>query len=312
MKILTLHVDGIEFQITKKALKTAEEADKNPTKVGECLVVFAAVEKRDEKDTAAVAQRLAKEAADIAGQVKTTSIVLYPYAHLSSDLGAPDKAIEILRKRGLAQAVKKADRTQNAGALFVAQSEDKAAVVSLKCETDFVARNEDFLAIGDKLAKAVLARGIDAGKKEAEAAIPAAVQKLGENITVGEVQEVGAAVIGSYVHSNRRIAVVVGLDKGTSEQAKDAAMHAAAMSPSYVYPEDVPADALEKEREIWKAQLANEKKPEAIWDKIMLGKEKKFREENALVKQPFVKDPKTTVEEHLAGAKVTSYVRLTV
>ena len=98
MKILTLHVDGIEFQITKKALKTAEEADKNPTKVGECLVVFAAVEKRDEKDTAAVAQRLAKEAADIAGQVKTTSIVLYPYAHLSSDLGAPDKAIEILNE----------------------------------------------------------------------------------------------------------------------------------------------------------------------------------------------------------------------
>lgn len=226
--------------------------------------------------------------------------------------GDMDKAIEILRKRGLAQAVKKADRTQNAGALFVAQSEDKAAVVSLKCETDFVARNDDFLAIGNKLAQAVLAKGIDAGKKEAEAAIPAAVQKLGENITVGEVQEVTAPVIGSYVHSNKRIAVVVGLDKGTSEQAKDAAMHAAAMSPAYVYPEDVPADALEKEREIWKAQLANEKKPEAIWDKIMLGKEKKFREENALAKQVFVKDNTKTVEQYLGGAKILSYERLVI
>ncbi|MDD4318730.1 MAG: translation elongation factor Ts [Candidatus Peribacteraceae bacterium] len=226
--------------------------------------------------------------------------------------GDMDKAIEILRKRGLAQAVKKADRAQNAGALFIAQGKDKAAVVSLKCETDFVARNDDFTAIGEKLAASVLANGLDAGKKEAEAAIPAAVQKLGENITVGETQEVAAPVVGSYVHSNKRIAVVVGLDKGTPEAAKDAAMHAAAMSPSYVYPEDVPEDALVKEREIWKAQLKNEKKPEAIWDKIMVGKERKFREENALAKQVFVKDNTKTVEQYLDGAKITAYVRVVI
>jgi elongation factor Ts len=226
--------------------------------------------------------------------------------------GDMEKAIEILRKRGLAQAVKKADRAQNAGALFVAQKADKAAIVSLKCETDFVSRNADFLAIGQGLADTTLEKGVDAAQKDAASKIPASVLKLGENITVGEVQEVAAAVIGSYVHSNKRIAVVVGLDKGTPEQAKDVAMHAAAMNPPYVYPEDVPEEVLAKEREIWKEQMKDEKKPEAILQKIMLGKERKFREENALAKQAFVKDNAKSVEQYLAGAKIVAYERLVI
>ncbi len=227
--------------------------------------------------------------------------------------GDQEKAIEILRKRGIAQAVKKADRTQNEGALFVAQSEDKAALISLKCETDFVARNPEFVALGDSVAKMLLDKGMDATKTATEKQMPEFVQKLGENITLGEMQEVSAPAVGSYVHSNRKIAVIIGLNQsGTSAIAKDVAMHAAAMNPSYVYPEDVPADVLEKEREIWKEQLKNEKKPEAILEKIMLGKEKKFREENALVKQPFVKDQNIAVEKHLNGAKVESYVRVVI
>lgn len=227
--------------------------------------------------------------------------------------GDMDKAIDILRKRGIAQAVKKADREQHEGALFIAQSDDKAALVSLKCETDFVARNEAFVAIGQQMAKTLLAKGIDAAKKEAEHLLPESVQKLGENITLGEMQEVSAPTIGSYVHSNRRIAVIIGVEKpGEGTKAKDVAMHAAAMNPSYVHPDDVPAAVLEKEREIWKEQIKKENKPEAILEKIMLGKEKKFREENALVKQAFVKDPSVSIEKYLGDARISTYVRVVV
>ncbi|MEK7218034.1 MAG: translation elongation factor Ts, partial [Patescibacteria group bacterium] len=226
---------------------------------------------------------------------------------LQSELG------EILRKRGIAQAVKKADRTQHEGALFVAQNERKAALVSLKCETDFVARNADFTSFGQSIAAVLLEGDLDTAKADAEKRIPAFVQKLGENITLGEMQEITAPTLGSYVHSNRKIAVVIGLEQaGMEERARDVAMHAAALNPSYVYPDDVPQEVLEKEREIWKEQLKNEKKPENIWDKIMLGKEKKFREENALVKQPFVKDQNVTVETYLGGVKVESYVRVVI
>lgn len=232
---------------------------------------------------------------------------------LEETAGDQEKAIEILRKRGIAQAVKKADRTQNEGALFVAQTADKAALLSLKCETDFVARNEAFQALGQDLAATLLNEGFDGAKAEADKRLPQAVQQLGENVTLGELQEESAPTIGSYVHSNRKIAVVVGLDKpGMAEAAKDVAMHAAAMNPAFVYPEDVPEEALAKEREIWTEQLKNEKKPEAIREKIMLGKEKKFREENALAKQAFVKDPNQTIEKYLKGARIESYVRVVI
>ncbi len=227
--------------------------------------------------------------------------------------GDMEKAIEILRKRGVAQAVKKADRTQHEGALFIAQNDAKAVLVSLKCETDFVARNEAFSALGQSLAQTLLEKGEAAAKEEAEKAMPEAVQKLGENISLGDMQEVSAPTVGSYVHSNRKIAVIIGLDvPGEGAKAKDVAMHAAAMNPPYVHPDDVPAELLEKEREIWKEQLSKENKPEAILEKIMLGKEKKFREENALTKQAFVKDANQTIEKYLGSAQIESYVRIVV
>jgi elongation factor Ts len=102
------------------------------------------------------------------------------------------------------------------------------------------------------------------------------------------------------------------LNAGAEAQAKDVAMHAAAMNPLYVHPEDVPPDVLAQEREIWKEQLRKENKPEPILEKIMLGKERKFREENALSKQPFVKDPNQTIEQYLGGARITAYARMTV
>ncbi|MBI1812995.1 translation elongation factor Ts [Candidatus Peregrinibacteria bacterium] len=227
--------------------------------------------------------------------------------------GDEEKAIEILRKRGIAQAVKKADREQTEGALFVAQNPTTAAIVQLKCETDFVARSDDFLALGKEIAEYLLQNGLAKAQEMLAKRLPEAIQKLGENISVGEMQEIQAPVTGSYVHSNRKIAVVVGLDpKGDPTKAKDVAMHAAAMNPLYVHPDDVPAEAIAKEREIWTAQMKDEKKPAAILEKIMTGKERKFREENALVKQAFVKDPTMTIEKYLNGAAVTTYVRVTI
>jgi elongation factor Ts len=253
-------------------------------------------------------------AADVAAlRARTGVSILACKQALEEAGGDQEKAIEILRKRGIAQAVKKADRAQAEGAIFIAASDNKAAIVELKCETDFVARNDDFIAIGQKFAEELLHKGSDAARTLIDATLPEVVQKLGENITLGELQVIESTTIGAYVHSNSKIAVVIGLDKaGESAKAKDAAMHAAAMNPLYVHPEDVPSESVEKEREIWKEQMKNEKKPPEILEKIMLGKEKKFREENALTKQAFVKDQNQTVEQYLGGAKVTTYVRVTI
>jgi elongation factor Ts len=223
--------------------------------------------------------------------------------------GNEEKAIEILRKRGIATAAKKAGREQQEGLVFIEQAGSKAAVVTLKCETDFVARDSNFQGVGKAIVAALLSGGTSAAQKIADEQIPAAVQKLGENISLGDMQVVEAPVVGVYVHSNSKIGVVVGLDGGTVEAARDVAMHGAALNPTYVRPEDVDTSTLEKEREIWREQLKKEGKPEAIWDKIMMGKEKKFREENALLTQPFVKDPAKSVQAFLGKTALTSYLR---
>ncbi len=227
--------------------------------------------------------------------------------------GDQEKAIEILRKKGIAGAVKKADREQTEGAIFIAEDGERAALVLLRCETDFVARSDDFIHFGHKVADHVLADGKEKAQPVLDTLVPEAVQKLGENISISEIHEVEATSVGTYVHSNRKIGVIVGLDvDGKADLAKDASMHAAAMNPQYVSPDEVPADAIAKEREIWTEQMKNDKKPPEILEKIMFGKEKKFREENALITQQFVKDPSLTVGQYLNGAKVTKYVRVTV
>lgn len=226
--------------------------------------------------------------------------------------GDEEKAIEILRKKGASAAAKKAERDQAEGSVFSASNDGKSALVRLDCETDFVARDDNFQALGQELADALLNNGLDAANALAEQKIPALVQKLGENISFGELKLTEAAVNGVYVHSNGKIGVVVGLSGGSPELAKDIAMHAAAMNPLYVKPEDVSDEDLAKERDIWKEQLAAEGKPENILDKIMQGKEKKFREENALLTQEFVKDSEKLIKDLLNGNDITDYFRLSV
>lgn len=226
--------------------------------------------------------------------------------------GNEEKAIEILRKRGISQAVKKAARDQNEGIVFLKDDGKTAALVLLRCETDFVARDSVIQSAGKDLVDTLLVKGTAAAEELSKKIVPELVQKLGENISAGEAHRIEAPVLGTYLHSNAKIGVIIGLEGGTVEQARDAAMHAAAMNPLYVSPEEVAGDIVEKEKEIWREQLAKEGKPAAIVEKIMLGKEKKFREENALLTQPFVKDSSKTVGAYLGKAKVTAYIRVSV
>lgn len=226
--------------------------------------------------------------------------------------GDEEKAIEILRKKGEAKAVDKSDREAKEGGVAAATGGGKGVVVKVCCETDFVARNEDFVALCQKVADIVLEKGIDAAKPEADAIVTEHVGKLGENMILDEVQEGEGAVIGAYIHSNRKVGAMVFLDGGTEEQAKDVAMHVTASDPKVISPDEVSDELVEKEKEIWKDQLKNEGKPEQIWDKIIAGKESKFRSECALMKQPFVKNPEQTIEQYLGDAKVTKFIRMTV
>jgi elongation factor Ts len=251
-------------------------------------------------------------AADVARLRARTGVgILDAKNALEEAKGDEELAIELLRKRGKAQAVKKADREQKEGAIFIAKTDSKAALVQVRCETDFVGRSDVFLKFGRDLADHLLQKGKNDFDAYASEKVPAAVLELGENISLGETKEVSAPVIGTYVHLNRKIGVIVGLDgEGNKEQACDVCMHGAAMNPTYVRSSDVPAEAIVKEREIWKEQMKNEKKPPEILEKIMLGKERKFREENALLTQPFVKDNNQTVEKMLGKAVLKEYVRV--
>ncbi|MDD5055873.1 MAG: translation elongation factor Ts [Candidatus Peribacteraceae bacterium] len=250
-------------------------------------------------------------AADVARLRARTGVgILDAKNALEEAKGNEELAIELLRKKGKAQAVKKADRVQTEGAIFIAKTDTKAALVQVRCETDFVGRSDVFLKFGRDLADHLLQKGKKDFDAYATEKVPAAVLELGENISLGETKEVSAPVIGTYVHLNRKIGVIVGLEGGNKEQANDVCMHGAAMNPTYVRSSDVPADAIAKEREIWKEQMKNEKKPPEILEKIMLGKERKFREENALLTQPFVKDNAQTVEKMLGKAVLKEYVRV--
>lgn len=256
---------------------------------------------------------MAISASDVAAlRAMTGAGILDAKQALEEANGNQDLATDILRKKGRAQAVKKADRMQGEGGIFIAANDATAALVGIRCETDFVSRSDVFRALGQSLADALLTKGEASFAAFVAEKIPAAVLELGENISIAESKLVSAPVVGTYVHSNRKIGVVVGISKGTKEQAIDAAMHAAAMNPLYRTPADVSDELVVRERGIWTEQMAKDagKKPPEIIEKIMAGKEKKFREENALTTQPFVKDQNVTVGAMLGGADITQYFRI--
>lgn len=239
---------------------------------------------------------------------------------LSEADGDVELAIENLRKASGLKAAKKADRTAADGvvAMKVADDNSYAVVLEVNSETDFVARDSGFLAFVQSVVdKAFDSKQLDVKELmsgDLESAREALVQKIGENISVRRVILVEGGVVDGYVHSNNRIAAVTQLDGGNADLARDIAMHIAAVNPQVVKPEDMPAELVEKEKEIIKAQPDMEGKPAEIVEKMMGGRVKKFLKESSLLEQPFVKNPEITVGKlaQEAGASVTSFVRLEV
>ena len=239
--------------------------------------------------------------------------------------GNADLAAELLRKQGQAKADKKASRVAAEGQIAIKsdQTVGRHAIVEVNSETDFVAKDENFRRFVDVVANVALSRKpasvaelmqakVD-GQTLEEARL-ALVTKVGENIAVRRFQMVETkGAVGPYVHMGR-IGVLLELEGGNAELARDLAMQVAATSPRYVGPEHVPQDVLAKEREILSAQAAQEGKPPEIVAKMVEGRLKKHLEEITLTGQPFVKDPDKRVRDLLAAgkAKVKGFLRYEV
>ena len=245
---------------------------------------------------------------------------------LTQNNGDIDASIEWLRKQGLAKADKKADRVAAEGRIALAQDGGNGVLVEINSETDFVAKDENFLKFTDEVAQTAL----KSGAKDAEALKAAKtsygptveegrqwlVAKVGENVQVRRLVRIdNAPVLGAYVHGGR-IGVLVALEGGDAELARGIAMHIAAMNPQYVTPENVPAEFVAKEKEISLAQMSDKdkQKPAEIQEKMIAGKIKKTLAEISLTGQPFVLDTNISVGDALAKAKakVLSFHRIAV
>ena len=236
--------------------------------------------------------------------------------------GDIDAAIEALRKSSGMKAAKKAGRTAADGVVAIQTAADGSfgAMVEVNSETDFVARDENFMGFVNSVVGKAFEEQISdietlAGG-ETEDARQALVQKIGENISVRRVvnHRANDGVIGGYVHGNNRIAVLVALKGGSEALARDIAMHVAAVNPQVVSPADMPEEQVAKEREIYAAQAQDSGKPPEIVEKMIDGRIRKFLAENSLTEQAFVKDPDTTVGKLVAaaGAEVAGFTRFEV
>ena len=242
---------------------------------------------------------------------------------LAENEGHIDNAMEYLRKTGLAKADKKADRVAAEGRIVLASEGNKAVLVEINSETDFVAKDDNFL----DFTKAVAATALSSGAADADALKNASlgsqtveearqwlIAKIGENIQVRRMARIDSAnTVGAYVHGGR-IGVLVELKGGDAELARGLAMHVAAMNPPYVSPAQVPAEIVQKEKDIALAQVKDTGKPAEILEKMIGGKVNKAISEMCLTGQAYVLDTNATVDAVLkkAGAQVLGFQRLAV
>jgi len=225
-----------------------------------------------------------------------------------------DKAVEILRKKGQKVSAKRADRDAKEGAVFIETNEGgtEATIIELNCETDFVARNDDFQEIGksivalaskEKPADLNALMGLKIDGNSVENVLTDAMGKIGEKLQIGTFESIEGDKVVSYIHPGARIGVAVAFsgktDKEVAEVGKDVAMQIAAMNPVAVDKDGVPENIIEKEKEIGMEQAKAEGKPEKIWDKIAMGKVNKFLKENTLVNQDFVKDTSRSIKQYI-------------
>lgn len=239
--------------------------------------------------------------------------------------GDMSAAIDWLRERGIAKAAKKSDRVAAEGLCSVAIEGNTAVIFELNSETDFVAKNEQFLTLLDKLGKILVANkpatveealAIEVEGTTVDGMLIEATSTIGEKITLRRLTVVEKAdneFFGSYLHMGGRIAALTVVE-GKEEVAKDAAMHAAAINPQYLTVEQVPAEVVAKERDILTQEALNEGKPANIVEKMVEGRIRKFLADVCMLEQPFVKDGDVTVAKFAAnnGSTIKSFIRLEV
>ena len=240
--------------------------------------------------------------------------------------GDMEKAAELLRERGIAKAAKKSDRVAAEGLVATYVSDDKkvGSAVEVNAETDFVAKNDEFRKFVADIAKQVATKNakdvedllnqkyLDT-ESTVQEVLTGKIATIGENMSIRRfVRFESEGLVESYVHGDGKIAVLVNFEKGDEELAKDVCMQIAAAKPEYLSRESVPADKVEKEMEILKAQAMNEGKPAEIAEKMVQGRIGKFYSEICLLEQEFVKDPDTKVGKLIEskGAKLVDYARL--
>lgn len=241
--------------------------------------------------------------------------------------GNIDAAIDYLRENGIAKAAKKADRIAAEGLSYIEVKGNKAVILEINSETDFVAKNEKFVALVKNVAEAILAAEpatleealqIEAQGGTVEAVINEGIATIGEKLSLRRFEVVtksDADAFGAYSHMGGRIGVLTLVEGSTDEEAaKDVAMHIAALAPKYLDESEVPADVLEHEKKVLTEQALNEGKPANIVEKMIVGRINKFLEEITVVKQKFVKDDSFTVEKFVAskGGKLAKFVRYEV
>lgn len=237
-----------------------------------------------------------------------------------------EKAIEILRKKGQKVAAKRADRDSSEGAAIAKVNDDNTSgvIISLNCETDFVAKNDTFVTLANELAD--LALGFDSKDSflaadyngmSVQDKLTEQTGVIGEKIEIGGFEKLNAPFVGSYIHAGNKIAVLTGLSAavdGAETAAKDVAMQAAAMNPVALNEDGVDQSVIDKEIEIAKDQLRQEGKPEAMLDNIAKGKLKRFFKDNTLVNQDFIKDSKQSVAQYVKSVdselEVTGFKRV--
>ena len=239
-----------------------------------------------------------------------------------------EKAMEIIRKKGQAVAAKRSDREASEGCVLAADKGDFAAIVALKCETDFVAKNTDFVALTQDILNVAMEKK-PATKEDLLAAALADGRTIQEHITdrigvTGEKMELGAyefvngASTMSYIHPGNKLATVVAFNQADVEHqmARDVAMQVAAMNPVSVRPDEVPQHIIDQELEIAKDKARQAGKPENLLDRIAQGSLQKYYKENTLLQQEFIKDAKLSIEQYLHSANkeltVLSFKRITL
>lgn len=227
--------------------------------------------------------------------------------------GDIEKALIILKKKSSNIALKKADRDAKDGIIVVSENENKTILLTLHSETDFVAKNDDFVKLANQLVLIALNEGVESMKSKSLDLINLVVQKVGEKIELGKIEEIEGKIIGSYVHGGKS-AVVVSLNGGDKDLAKDIAMHIAAMKPAYTSSSDITEEDKSKVMEVFEKEVSESDKPEDIKKKMLEGKLSTYFKEQTLMDQSFIKNGDITISQLLKekGADLIKFVHVSI